>query len=410
MGLGAAVMAEATEAAARPLPIWLMGMGQIPLGATGAITLITTPQLLAANHVPEPVIATVTSIALIPGFAAFLLAPLLDWRFRRKTYAMVFAALGAMFQLAALLCIRDLTLLTTFLFLGFMSIALSTAAVGGWFGNMVPTEDKAALGSWFAVANIGGGGVVATLAIPLLRDLPYALGAVLLSVPILLTLLLFWRVACPPADRKLARESFAAFVRDVLALLRQPSVLWTLPLFLAPSASFALTNTLGGLGNDFHTSEKLVALLGGLGATAAGVVGGLLMQAVAQRSKPRPLYLMVGLVGAAFTASLILMARTPTTFGLAMLGENFFQAAAFSVGNIIILRTIGHDNPLAATQFGLLNAAYVVPIAYMQAMDGQAYGSGGANGSFLADAGVSGVVCVMLALVFWLWRRKVPAI
>ncbi len=151
----------------------------------------------------------------------------------------------------------------------------------------------------------------------------------------------------PTADRKLARESFAAFVRDVLALLRRPSVLWTLPLFLAPSASFALTNTLGGLGNDFHTSEKLVALLGGLGATAAGVTGGLLMQAVAQRAKPRPLYLMVGLVGAAFTASLILMARTPATFGLAMLGENFFQAAAFSVGNIIILRTIGHDNPLA---------------------------------------------------------------
>ena len=407
-------MAKSDEAASGPVrrlpPIWVMGLGQIPLGASGGVALITTPQLLSANHVPEATIATVTSIALIPGFAAFLLTPLLDWRFRRKTYAIVFALLAAVFQLAALLCVQDLTLLTLFLFLTILSVAMSTAAVGGWFGALVRTEDKAPLGSWFAVANIGGGGIVTTLAINLLRGLPYQAGAVLLCAPYLLVLPLFFAIACPPADRKLASESFGAFVGDVLALLRKPSVLWTLPLFLAPSASFALTNTLGGLGRDFHTSEKMVALLGGLGATAAGVTGGLLMQAFAQKTKPRPLYLMVGVVGAIFTSSLILMARSPATFGLAMLGENFFQAAAFSVGNIIILRTIGHDNPLASTQFGLLNAAYIVPIVYMQAIDGAAYGSGGANGSFIADAAISGVVCVLLAMIFWAWRRKVPSI
>jgi len=396
---------------ARPLPpIWLMGMGQIPLGAISAITVVTVPQLLAANHVPEPQIATITSIALIPGFAAFLLCPLLDWRFRRRTYAIAMVVLGALCQFAALLCVRDLTLLTILLFAGFMAIALSVAAIGGWFGNLVRTEDKAALGAWFAVANIGGVGVVATVAIFLLRDLPYALGAALLSLPILAALPLFLWISCPPADRRLASESFRAFAADVLALLRQPSVLWTLPLFLAPSASFALTNTLGGLGRDFNTSEKMVALLGGLGAAVAGLAGGFLAQGLAQRTKPRSLYLIVGLVGAAFTLSLIMMARTPAVFGIAMLGENLFQAAAFSVGNIIILRTIGHENPLAATQFGLLNAAYVVPIAYMQAIDGQAYGAGGANGSFLADASISGVVCLLLALLLWIWRRKIPAI
>ena len=95
----------------------------------------------------------------------------------------------------------------------------------------------------------------------------------------------------------------------------------------------------------------------------------------------------------------------------AALGENVFQAASFSVGNMIVLRTIGHDNPLAATQFGLLNSAGSLPLMYMQYIDGQAYGAmGGVNGAFLADAGVSGAACVTLALVLWFWRRRIPAI
>ena len=123
---------------------------------------------------------------------------------------------------------------------------------------------------------------------------------------------------------------------------------------------------------------------------------------------PRPLYLLVGGGGALFTLALILLHRTPATFGLAMLGENVFQAAAFSVANVITLRTIGHDNPLAATQFGLLTGATVLPLSYMQAIDGGAYGLGGVSGSYLADALISGGACALLALVLWLLRAVDP--
>ena len=98
------------------------------------------------------------------------------------------------------------------------------------------------------------------------------------------------------------------------------------------------------------------------------------------------------------------------TFGVAMLGENVFQSAAFSVANFIILRTIGHDNPLAATQFGLLNAAGALPLSYMQYIDGQAYGLGGVNGSYLADSLISGLACAILALLLWSLRRSIPPI
>ncbi len=395
----------------RPLPpIWLMGMGFFPLGASGSVGLITVPQLLAANHVPEQRIASITAIYLIPGFVGFLLAPLLDWRFSRRLYAIGFMVAAAAAQQASLLLIRDLTLLTILMFATSLAITMCVSAVGGWFGNLTEADQKSSLGAWFTVANLGAGGVVATIAIYLLRDLPYAVGAGLLSLTVVMALPLYLWIDCPPADDRLAGESFRAFARDVLALLKRPSVLWTLLLFLMPCASFALTNLLGGLGRDFATPENLVGLIGGVGVSLAGVVGSLVVPPLAKRVEPRTLYLLVGVCGALFTSLLLALARTPVTYGLSSLGENAFQAAAFSVGNVIVLRTIGHDNPLAATQFGLLSSASALPLAYMQTIDGHFYGFGGVAGSYLADAAVSGAACVCIGALFWALRRKIPTI
>ena len=391
-------------------PVWLLGFGFLPLGVNGSIMLITLPQLLAADHVPEVQIAAITSLALAPGFFSFLLAPLLDWRFARRSWAIALSVLSAAATVAALLLIKNLSLLPVAVFVSSFSAYLVAAAAGGWFGNLIQTGDKMRLGAWLAVANIASGGVAATVAIPLLRDLPYALGAGLLGLLLLSATPVFWFTRCPPADGRLARESFADFARDVAALMRRPSVLWTLFLFVTPATSFALTNILGGLGHDFHTSEKMVGLLGGVGVTLAGIGGSLLIPRLSPHVAPRPLYLWVGGVGALFSLGLTLAPRSPAAFGLALMGENVFQAAAFSVSNLIILRTIGEDNPLAATQFGLLMAASSAPLTYMQILDGQAYGLGGANGAFTADALVSGGVCLALAAILFVLRRRIPVV
>jgi len=123
-------LTDAPAPARRALPIWLMGLGFLPLGAAGSITLITVPQLLSGAHVPEQQIATVTSIALMPGFITFALAPLLDWRFRRRTYAILFMLVSAACQFGALLSIGNLALLTVLLFATGVSIGLCVAAVG----------------------------------------------------------------------------------------------------------------------------------------------------------------------------------------------------------------------------------------------------------------------------------------
>jgi len=116
---------------------------------------------------------------------------------------------------------------------------------------------------------------------------------------------------------------------------------------------------------------------------------------------------VLGLVGAAFSLLLIVLPRTPAMFGVALLGENLFQAAAFAVSNIIALNTLGEDNPLAATQFGLLFASSAVPLTYMQIIDGAAFTAHGLNGGLLVDAALTAAACLALALILRTFRAAV---
>ena len=108
------------------------------------------------------------------------------------------------------------------------------------------------------------------------------------------------------------------------------------------------------------------------------------------------LYFAIGIVGAAFTLALLFLPRTPMTFALAFLGENIFQAASFTTAVAVCFDVIGRDNPLAATQFGLLTAATVLPIVYMGRVDGWIYGSHHLSGTLAVDGALSLLACLVL--------------
>ncbi len=394
------------QQAPRP-PIWLLGFGLWPLGVNGALLLTTMPQLLAAQHTPETRIAAITAMALAPGFVSFLMAPLLDWRFSRRTWAILFTGLTGVGCALAFLFVERLDVLPLVFFLSNLSAYLVAAACGGWFGQRVAREHQGALGSWFAVVNIASGGLAAAIAIPVFRGLPPPFGALALGGLNLLALPLLVTTPCAPADARLAREGLIAFARDVGRVVRRPIVLWTLLLFVSPATAFALTNSLSGFAGEFHTGEALAGLIGGAGVCVAGVVGSLLAPRLGAGLSPRRLYILVGLVGAAFSLLLIALPRTPALYGVALLGENIFQAAAFAVSNVISLNSIGEDNPLAATQFGLLFASTSVPLTYMQIIDGAAFTAHGLNGGLFVDAVLTAGSCLALALVLRLFRATI---
>jgi PAT family beta-lactamase induction signal transducer AmpG len=346
-------------------------------------------------------------MALAPGFVSFLLAPLLDWGLARRTWAVIFTLTTSLGSAAAFLCVARLDLLPWLFFASNLGAYLVSAATGGWFGELVGREQQGALGSWLAALNIASGGLAATIAIPLFRSLPTPLGALVLGGLSLLALPLFLATPCPPADSRLAREGFAAFARDVARIVKRPIVLWTLLLFISPATAFALTNSLSGFAAEFHTSEASAAVLGGTGVTIAGILGSLLVPRLGARWRPRVLYILLGFSGAGFSFLLIGLPRNPALFGVALLGENLFQAAAFAVSNLIALNTLGEDNPLAATQFGLLFASSSVPLTYMQMIDGAAFSAHGLNGGLFMDAAITALSCLALAIILRGFSRAV---
>jgi PAT family beta-lactamase induction signal transducer AmpG len=386
-------------AARRLPPIWLLGLAQAPLGVNGAVALLVTPQLLAARHVPEPRIAEITALALVPGFCSFVLAPILDVRLSRRTYALgLFLACGLL-TVAALMAIGNLAVLGWLLFAALFCVQLGISAAGGWISQLVSKEEESRLGAWFVVGNIGGFGLTSILGVILLRDLPYALGAALLGLLVVAPVAIFPLIPAPGPDRRLAKESFGQFFADLFTLVRRPVVLLSLVLFGVPAASFALTNTLGGLGADYGASERFVALMGGAGVVAAGIFGSLLVPPLANRVSPLPLYVAIGAVGAAFTLSLIVLPHTPAVYTLAMVGQNVFQSAAFATANFVMFRLMGKDNPFAATQYALMLAAQGLPLSYMQVLDGHAYGHGGAAKMYLMDGGLGLAACLSLVVL-----------
>jgi len=155
----------------------IMGLANLPFGFYGAAVLISVPQLLAARGVPQPTIAAITATAMIPTFCGFLLAPILDVHFNRRSYAIFFGLLTAALAVLALVSIGHLGRFTALLVAGFLAANLFYNALGGWLGDIVGKGDEGKLGASFTIGNVGGFGAGAISFITLVRWLPEPFGA-----------------------------------------------------------------------------------------------------------------------------------------------------------------------------------------------------------------------------------------
>ncbi len=390
----------------RPLPpIWLMGLTNSVFGLMGGFAVVTVPEMLAARGIPGGHIAVITAVSMSPAFWSFLLAPMLDVRFSRRAYAVAFGVLTAAAAGFTVFDHRKPAMVEAVMVGGYVAASLYQGAVGGWTGSLISKEQDSRLGVWFAVANTGASGSMILFAGSVVRRFSPIEAACMVACGMMLPMLLFFAIPAPRPDRQLARESFGRFWAGVAALITRREVQIALILFLLPCASFSLTNVLGGVGKDFSASQRVVSFFAGTGAVAAGLAGSFLLQPLARRFPLRPLYLGVGIIGGFFTLSLLALPRVPWCFGLAVTGENLFQALSFATANALTFEVIGPGNPLAATLFTLLMAASNFPIFYMGIIDGHGYDWKGISGSFITDAGISIAVCAALSWILPKWQR-----
>jgi PAT family beta-lactamase induction signal transducer AmpG len=325
--------------------------------------VISVPQLLSARQVPEATIAAMTAVMISPGFWTFLVCPVLDVRFSRRWYAVVTAVIAAALLALALLSLEHPAWVEALLVVGFFFANLYQSALGGWLASITTAEEKNTLSVWVTIANISGGGAMAMIAGEVVQRLAPTVAAFLLGAAVLLPIAIFPWMQAPGPDRRLARESFSQFLGEVLKVLKRREVLIAIVLFIAPAATFSLTN-----------------------------------------------YLAIGVAGAIFTLGLILLPHTPATFALALIGENVFQAVAITASTAIAFETIGASNPLASTNYCLMISAFNIANTYMLVVDGWGYSWRGVAGGYAADAALSLAASLLLAaLLTCLSRRRKAA-
>jgi PAT family beta-lactamase induction signal transducer AmpG len=402
-------------------PLWLMGLTNATFGLVSGFIVLPLPQMLAAQGVSTAEISVVSGACLLPGFWVFLLGPVLDMRFSRRWYAAFFAVLAGAGLAAAVSFRAHLRVLEIVLMMAYAAAVLSSNALGGWLAGIVPEGDGDAaaskLSAWTQVGLFLGNGGMAVLAGEGLAaqargELSLGVLAALLGLLVMLPAVVFFWMPLPEElasdgltlDQKAAHERLGDLFRDLGRLLQQRSVWLSLALFVLPTGSFAMTNLLGGEARAFHASDAFVSRMGGVVLSGVGAASCLLVPVLTRWMRALLLYLLIGSAGSVFTLAMLLMPRTPMTFALAFLGENIMQAMSFTTAVAICFETIGRENPLAATQFGLLTSATVLPIVYMGMLDGRASNAHGLTGMYALDGGLSLVACVAMGLVLYRWR------
>jgi PAT family beta-lactamase induction signal transducer AmpG len=387
------------EVVKQRLPPWAMGLAMAPFGFYCGFVTTAIPVLLAADSVPLERIAYVSAVGLSPTFWAFLLSPVLDARFTRRTYGFALAGLAATCLAASVLLLHHLAWMTVALAMGCTAVVMYGNALSGWLANIVEARHYGQVGAWSNVANLGAAGAFGTLAVVLVRHLPPALAAPALAVVLAAPTLLFFFFPPPEQPTRGMAALFRTLFRDIYRVCRNRRSMQGFLLFLSPASCFALTNLFTGMGNDFHAPERWVVAIGGTGVAVVCSLGCLFSIGLCKRMALSTVYLGAGLCGAIFAFGLLLTPHTLTAFVVGVLGYNFCQGMNYTAFSALSLEIVGPGNPLAATQMGLLAASANLPISYMTALEGHVYAASGLRGMLALDGSMSLVAGTILLVV-----------
>jgi len=380
------------------LPLWVMGVANAPYGAANGFLTTAVPILLRAQGVSVAEIAGIISIAMSPIFWVFILSPVLDVRFSKKTYAGFFAVLAAICVFLSVFFLHDLRILTILLVSAYSATTLYHYALFSWLTQIMEEHHYAPIASVCEITNLGAVGAFGAIAVWLVHSFSAPVAGLTLAAIFLLApaLLLFFPAAA--LSTRHAKAVFNTFFSDLYTLLKQRRCRYGLLIFLAPICSFALP--FASVGPEFHTTERWVTLINGPGASIACGLGCVLAIFISRHVTPRMSYILTGLVAAMVTGAMMPAARTMTVFAVGRLLYSVLQGINFTVFTALLYQIVGKNNPLAGTQLSLLNASSCLPIVYMTALDGVGFQHGGMNGMLAVDTFVAIATCVPILLFF----------
>ncbi len=393
-------------------PSWLVGMGYLSFGLVIGFSITALPYLLTKSGISLDRVAVVSATVMSPTAWGFLLNPVLDTGFTRRTYCWITVGIAAISIALALsaLSLHHLGIMTMLLLLGELCMVLFGNAVSGWTAEFVPESARGAVGGWTNVANLGGG-ALGSLAV---MSLSARLSGGWLGLGMMATILLgaapllFFPKA--RASSFALRQVFSDSIRATWQACKNRQFLIGLALFLAPASSVAAINLFSGLGQDFGASHATVIVVTGAGCALIASIGSLLGGFLSGRFPRGYVYLAAGMAAALCALTLAFLPHTREAFIWGVLLYNGFAGIIYAAFTALGLEIVGHTSVVASTQLGLFAATTNAAIDFMTWADGRGYHAFGARGLLCVDGFAALATAIpLLFLVHWQLRGEKAA-
>ncbi len=261
-----------------PAP-WLFSLLILPLGiVVVGFNFTALPLLLAQAGVSVDRIASISSIINLPGVLGFLVAPVVDIKFRRRTWLAMatFATALSVCLYFPLIGASHPTLMTVLILVGGFVTFLVSAACGGLIVKALPMLAQSKAADWIMAGQLGGGAVGAAVILWLAARMPIATVGLCMAALIALPGLLSFTIPEPlPEPSPWFQRRRALIGREIWAVARSPQRRWGTLLLLAPGGTGAAQSLLPAIASHYGVGAAGVMWMNGVGGGAILAVGAL---------------------------------------------------------------------------------------------------------------------------------------
>jgi MFS family permease len=353
-------------------------------------------------------IASIGAVVQSPSVWYFLWAPVVDVKFRRRTWLVLLSVVSGV--CAGFALTRDVSLtvrpLTMLLVAASVFSQPVSSAVGGLVAAVVPNAVRGRTGGWSQAGILGGGVLVGGLAVWLSDRVPVGVVGLVAGLLIIAPAFAVLAVDEPAPSREALRDHLARMIRETRSMLKRRDVWLGLAFFLSPIGAGALMNLFSAVASDFHASSTVViwaVVLAGLLTPVGALVGGVLCD----RFDRWRVYPIAGLAAAASVALVLVSPLTPASFIGGAAAYAYATGFAYAAFMALAFELLGPGGAASSTQFTLFMAAVNIPVVYMLRLDGLGHARYGVRGMLAVDAAAN-TVFGLLFLAGISWFRTDP--
>jgi PAT family beta-lactamase induction signal transducer AmpG len=403
-------MPDDNPAGRRSTPPQLFALFEAPYGMNSAVATLFVPMyLLRASGVGIEQASAIASLCLVPATFYFLYAPLADFFMRRRNWLVLSIVATSLLSGAAIAATAGsrIRFVTAVLFSSVVAGMLISAATGGLMSTLLTHAQKAHVGAWVQVGNLGANGLFFALLLFLEPRYSRMELAIATTVLMLLPAIAALWIHEPPRQR--SGETYGTTVRGIgvelrstfLSLRKLPGIL----LLVSPIGTGAVTTVLSGLTREYHASADQLGFANGWGGGVITAAGALCVLLTPKSWNRMLTYALAAIVYGAVSLAIAFSPLRASTLIVGLLASNFVQGIAYAAYTGVILQTMGSIGRVQSSRYTILNAIGNIPVVYMTALEGVAAGRFGTR-SVGAFDGVLNLATAALFFLWWAWMKS----